>query len=323
MLTVSAAEETLGKQFKTYEEQIELLRQRGMVVDDIAWVTGLLQRVSYYRLSGYWYSFRMRKARGDGRADAFLEGTTLRDVAAVYDFDCRLRAAALAALAPIELSVRAQLGHELGKIDPFAHLRPDLLGATARQPRTIRPSERYRRWKSRYEHELVHSHEDFVLHHRQKYGGRLPVWAAVEVLDWGNLTHLYNMAPASARDVVAARVTLTAAQLGSWLKCLNIVRNYAAHHGRMFNRVYTLTPRLPRADTHPELAALRSSMNRAFGQLTLVQYLLDKLQIGDRCLLPEVLRTYPQVHILPLSHVGAPEDWDDHPLWRAARAAHC
>ncbi|HMR48736.1 MAG TPA: Abi family protein [Arachnia sp.] len=318
MLTVSAAEETLGKQFKTYEEQIELLRKRGMIVDDAAWVTSLLQRVSYYRLSGYWYPFRARKARG-GRADAFLEGTTLRDVAAVYDFDSRLRAATLAVLAPIELSVRAQLGHELGRIDPFAHLRPDLLGPTARQPRTVRPSECYRKWKSRYERELVHSHEDFVLHHRQKYGGRLPVWAAVEVLDWGNLTHLYNMAPASARDVVAARVTLTAAQLGSWLKCLNIVRNYAAHHGRMFNRVYTLTPRLPRANTHPELAVLGASMNRAFGQLTLIQYLLDALQVGDPHLLPGVLRTYPTVPVLPLSHLGAPDDWDDHPLWSAAR----
>ncbi|WP_240322586.1 Abi family protein [Austwickia chelonae] len=37
----------------------------------------------------------------------------------------------------------------------------------------------------RYENELRQSREDFVHHHRQKYGGRLPVWAATELMDWG------------------------------------------------------------------------------------------------------------------------------------------
>ncbi|MDF1489713.1 Abi family protein [Tessaracoccus caeni] len=302
-----------GKQFKSYQEQVELLESHGMFIDDVEWAITLLRRVSYYRLSGYWYSFRRFRADGNARSNSFVEGASLRDVAAIYDFDCRLRAAAFAALAPIELSIRGLIGHELGKIDPYAHLHVELLGPTARQPRSIDASDEYLHWKRRYESELRSSREDFVEHHRVRYGGRLPVWAAVEVLDWGNLSYLYGFAPNRARDTIAARTGLTAAQLQSWLRCLNIVRNYAAHHGRMFNRTYTFQPRLPARGAYPELAGL--SMNRTFGQLTLVQHLLHTLQVGNRRLLPRTLCTYPYVRLLPITHLGTPNDWESHPLW--------
>ncbi len=38
----------------TYGEQIDLLRERGMVIDAERG-RGALERIGYYRLSGYWY----------------------------------------------------------------------------------------------------------------------------------------------------------------------------------------------------------------------------------------------------------------------------
>ena len=113
------------KSFKTYEEQIDLLIERGMYVVDRERAIEKLRRVNYYRLSGYWYPFRMRKPGGDGRSDRFLPGSTFDDVVALYDFDARLRVAVLAALAPVELSMRALVGHALGEIDPCIHLNAD------------------------------------------------------------------------------------------------------------------------------------------------------------------------------------------------------
>lgn len=304
-----------SKEFKTYSEQVALLQARGMIVDDTGWASAKLQQINYYRLSGYWYSFRQLRANSPGRADSFIDGSTLRDVIAIYDFDVRLRTAVFAALAPIELSIRALLGHELGEVDPHAHLEPNLLGATAREERSARPSRQYDRWKSRYDQEVGQSREDFVKHH-QKYGGRLPVWVAVEVLDWGSLSNLYALAPVNAREAVANRVGLGAPQLGSWLKSLNIVRNYAAHHCRMFNRVYALTPRLPQGGRHPELKQLEPSMSRTFGQITLIRHLSDQLGVGNPRLLRTVLKSYPEIAILPFSHLGAPADWASYELWK-------
>lgn len=289
------------KAYNTYAEQVGLLASRGMDMGDLARAEETLGRVNYYRLSGYWYPFRVLAEAG--RRDEFYEGTRFDDVVALYEFDERLRSATFTALTPVELAVRAHLGHQLGRIDPCVHLEPSGLGPTARK------GSRYATWLARYERELRQSREDFVAHHAQKYGGRLPVWAAVELLDWGSLTYLYGFAPRGVQDVVADACGLTAPQLLSWLKALNLVRNTCAHHGRLFNRVHTITPKLPKAGTHPDLDAVEADWSRTFGQLTLVQFLADRLGVGRSKLLPAVLRSFPAVRIVPISHLGVPSGW--------------
>lgn len=290
------------KEYKTYAEQVELLESRGMDMADRDLAIATLRRVNYYRLSGYWYPFR--KVSVSGRQDDFYPGTRFSDVVALYEFDARLRAATFAALMPVELAIRALLGHELGRIDPCAHLDPSKLGPTARR------GDQYARWVKRYQNELDQSREDFVAHHDQKYGGRLPVWAATELLDWGSLTYLYGFAPRQVQDVVARACGLTAPQLTSWLKALNLVRNTCAHHGRLFNRVHTITPKLPQVSQHPDLDAVSTDWTRTFGQLTLVQFLADRLGVGRSKLLPAVVKSFPTVRIVPASHMGIPSGWE-------------
>lgn len=302
------------KQFKSYAKQIELLESRGMQISNRAEAMQTLQNVSYYRLSGYWYSFRKLKADETGRTDSFIEGSSFSEVLSLYEFDARLRTAVLRSLEPIELAFRARLGHVLGESDPLIHLKPESLGPQAKG-NSDGASQRYLKWRSNYDCELARSREDFVNHHNQKYGGRLPVWAAVEILDWGGLTHLFGMAPQGVRNSMAGDLGLTGPQLESWMKSLNIVRNTAAHNGRLFNRVYTLTPRLPRQNQDNPLLTLTGVMNRCFGQLSLIQYLLHHLKIGNYRLLPAVLQTYPPDCLVPLSHTGTPNNWISHPLW--------
>jgi abortive infection bacteriophage resistance protein len=297
------------KQYLSYDEQVTRLRDRGMDVGNPGEAAAMLKRISYYRLSGYWYPFR-RLVDGE-RLDTFFEGTTLADVSALYNFDSGLRAMTLAGLSQIELTVRASLGHELGRVHECAHLDPDLLGPLAQK-------RDYQEWLGKYEREMLRSREDFVEHHQLKYGGMLPVWAAVEILDWGGLTQLFRLSPFHVQDAVADEFGLSRAQMGSWLKSLNIVRNVSAHHGRLFNRVFALAPKLPAPGRYPDLDACASpglGFTRAFGHLSLIQFMLRKRGIGSPVLLPRTLANYPRVQRVPVSHTGAPEDWQHLSLW--------
>lgn len=192
----------------------------------------------------------------------------------LYRFDAKLRHVVSGELAAVELAVRALLGHELGRIDPFVHLDADLLGAPAGQEVGKRGETRHQIWLRKYESALASSREDFVGHHKKNYGGKLPIWAAVEVMDWGMLSHLYAMSPGPARNPVAGACALRPPQLESWLRSLNIVRNYSAHHARMCNRVFDIKPRL---SDDPRLGVVKGQENRVFTQLTLIQYLLREL----------------------------------------------
>lgn len=294
------------KPYRTYDEQVALLLQRGMDVGDRDQAARVLQRINYYRLSGYWYPFRQQSSTG--RGDDFYPGTRLDDVVALYEFDARLRAATFSVLAPIELAFRALLGHQLGRIDPYVHLDPTLLGPTARD-RAVGESASYRRWREGFDRELGQSREDFVAHHHTKYGSKLPTWAAVELLDWGALSYLYGFAPRDVQDSIADVCGLRSPQLTSWLKTLNLLRNTCAHHGRLFNRVHTFTPKLPTVGIHPDLDAAATQWNRTFGQLTMIQFLLDRLALGRMRMLPAVVKSYPQITLIPLSHFGANRNW--------------
>ena len=124
------------------------------------------------------------------------------------------------------------------------------------------------------------------------------------------------MSPRVAQVKVADAVNLTSPQLESWLKALNIVRNIAAHHGRMYNRVYGKTPRLPRRETHPEVLFCAGALNRIFGQVTLIQYLLRVLEVGNLKILPSVFKTFPENAIVPFWSTGAPDGWIQSGLWK-------
>lgn len=65
------------KPYLTIDEQVEMLRARGMTIDGDPerW----LRAVNYYRLSGYWYIYRVlsRDGRGDPvRTDRFSPETS-------------------------------------------------------------------------------------------------------------------------------------------------------------------------------------------------------------------------------------------------------
>ncbi len=286
-----------------------------MLIGDRASAKHLLHQLNYYRLSGYWYPMRRFSPATRAASDQFRKGASFELVVNLYKFDDELRRIVFVELGRLELAIRSMIGHELGRIDPLAHLNPASLGALARQqnPRRAGKKPLYDLWLHKYQAALKRSSEDFVKHHNQKYGGKLPVWAAVEIMDWGALSRLYDMASNPVRDKIARSCGLTAPQFGSWLQSLNIVRNYAAHHARMFNRVYGMKPRLPKDG---ELASLQPAANRTFGQLSLIQYLHRHLGTSPAIELPELLRRYPDNSLVPFSRLGAPEDWNEFSFWK-------
>ena len=121
------------KPWRSFQEQLETLKARGLLVDNDSAALDYLRRIGYYRLSGYWYPLRMidpiasAAQRKPVRRDEFVPGSRFEDVVRLYVFDKKLRLLALDALERIEMAVRVDVAHLLGKRDPLAHLRADCL----------------------------------------------------------------------------------------------------------------------------------------------------------------------------------------------------
>lgn len=127
------------------------------------------------------------------------------------------------------------------------------------------------------------------------------------------MSNLYGMSPDIVRNSISERCGLTAPQLGSWLKVLNVLRNYVAHHNRTYNRVFSITPKLPEGNS--DFEKIGKSSNRLFMQLTMIRYLSKKLTICRPDGFSELLETFPRTPLLTLRVTGAPEDWRALSLW--------
>ncbi len=120
--------------------------------------------------------------------------------------------------------------------------------------------------------------------------GKRP-WAAVEIMDGGMLSHLYQMSPNDAQIAMSEKCGLTTAQLGSWLKSLNVVRNLSAHHARMYNRVYDIKPKLPQ---NKKWQPIENNKKHIFGFMTMIEVLISDFNLEHDETLESILQNFPQ-----------------------------
>lgn len=310
------------KPYKTYPDQLAQLEGRGLTVADRSAALAALQRLGYYRLSGYFYALRKTNPVGKpGRQNDFETGASFELVVALADFDKRLRLLALDAIESVEIAVRVAIAYRLGKFDPLAHLQPRLLDGRFTQQRPGQAQSRHQDWIARFEEQCSKSREEFMQHHREVYGGQVPIWAAIEVWDFGLLSRFFEGMASRDQNALAHQLRLGQGDvLESWLRSLNFVRNVAAHHSRLWNRRNPATLKLPSLDAARGLALLRShpdSLSRVFGAFTALAWLLQVITPGSDwpARVRSLVASFPTTPLLSLEAAGFPEGWEQDPLW--------
>lgn len=246
---------TTLKPWKSTAEQLELLKSRGLLVDDEQAALDYLARIGYYRLSGYWYPLRKidkaesQKQGRPVRSDIFIKGSHFEDAVKLYVFDKRLRLLALDALERIELAVRVDIAYLLGDKDPLAHENPDCLhGNFAKKlisKGVHQGKTEHEIWLEKYESMIWRSRrEPFVEHHKAKYNNNLPIWVAIEIWDFGLLSRLFSGLKHADKNLIAQKYNVDGVTFAKWLRSLNFIRNVSAHHSRLWNtNVLELSPK--------------------------------------------------------------------------------
>ena len=240
----------------TTTEQILLLRSRGMDVDE-ALARQWLPHVGYYRLSAYWYPAKARDA-SERRTDKFDAPITFHHVAALYEADRKLRTLVHDGMERIEVAVRAHVGDLLCSTDALAY----------RDPSRFRDSFKHAAWLETAKKRAIRArkHNEAIRHHDNEYGGQYPFWVLADVLDFADVSRLFEGLPTKDQRHVAEGLGVTLAldrlsksqqnkakkhsPLARWLEQLTIVRNICAHHGRLWNRSLMPAPTPAASDVY-------------------------------------------------------------------------
>lgn len=308
----------------TVHQQLALLKERGLQVCDDAEALKSLERFGYYRLSGYFYPLRKTKPVGQpGRLSEFVNGASLDLVVQLAQFDKKLRLLVLDGIETVEVAVRVAVAHKLGQINPLAHLEQRFLDGKFTRPNQRAPHipSGHEKWCERYKKALAESKEEFVAHHFANYNGKMPIWAAIEVWDFGMLSWLFSGMQARDQNAVAARFgRLDGHVLASWLRTFNFIRNVSAHHSRLWNRAMAEIPALPALERCRALDVLHRNEHakeRLFGALTCLWYLVRSIEPKStwKHQVKELLATFPASEMVSLSSAGFVPDWENGSLW--------
>jgi len=288
----------------SYEAQIQILKDRGLIIKDEDFARHCLEHHNYYRLSAYRFPLAV-----SGSPDRFLPDTTFDDLWNLYHFDRTLRQLVSEAVKRVEISVRSRwvyvLSHRYG---PLAY----------EDPKVFRDLKRHNAALDLLDNELKKSHEVFVKHYRERYQmKRPPIWAMSEVLTFGSLSRFYeNVKRTSDKKEISRTYDLSPELLKSLLEHCVYIRNLCAHHSRLWNRQFTISVELPNRSPVSVVESIHPSEDRRiYNTLVLLLHMLKIIEPHARwpVRLVDLLNTIsPRFH----PHMGFPSDWMDRPLWK-------
>jgi abortive infection bacteriophage resistance protein len=311
----------------SFPDQLELLKSRGLDVSDERAALSYLGRIGYYRLSAYWYPFRVwtmqQDAKGEQithrRTDQFMPGARFVDAVNLYLFDKKLRLITLDALERIEVALRVDIAYLLGERNTFAHLDAgELHSGFAGKPRRDGKTA-HQVWCERHEQLVARSKEEFVKHYHAKHGPALPIWVAIEVWDFGTMSQLFAMMKVFDQQRIAAKYGVADWKVfQSWLRSLSYLRNLVAHHSRLWNRNVVDQPKLPRPEAMAwcdAFAGKNDLLAKPFLLLSICRHMVQIIcpDTAWHLRLGEHLRSFPAQYVTPprsIADMGTPPGWD-------------
>lgn len=297
---------TYSKKAYTIEEHILQLQGRGMLIADVELAKHYLSHVSYYRLAGYWWPMQADKVN-----HVFKENSKFEDVVNLYNFDRELRVLLFDVIEKIEISIRTKLIYHLShEFDPWWFQNPELFEDTQALVKTL----------ATIQEEIERSKDTFIVDHKKRYKEDKrfpPAWKTLEMTSFGSLSKLYGNLKNTiqSKDIIAQELgAVNHTYLPSWLQSIAQIRNYCAHHSRLWNKNLPGTPKILSKPPNAWIKDVPSNTQQLYLHLCIMRYLLNVVVPENtfNVRLKELIDKYPNVDPNAL---GLKPDWEKEPLW--------
>lgn len=286
------------------EEQIDLLKKYDLKVDNKKFASKVLSEVSFFRLKCYFNTFLANK-----KAKLFCEGTKFEHIVSLYNFDRKLRSIIFTSFQRFEIALRTKMIQYFSVHGPFwfAEERENI------NDRLFQDN------LATIDKELKCTKEDFIMAHLKKYKSPKypPAWKTLEIISFGTLVKLYcNFADKAAKEIVAEDFRVGSFKIfESWLRCLSLLRNFSAHHARIWNRNFSSIPKMPDHLDFEWINVKTTDSSKLYALLCIFAYLLDSLD-DDSGFKSRIKKLVGQYSKTDISLAGFPRNWKNEPLWK-------
>lgn len=285
------------------DEIIGMLRSQGLTVDDYDRAVHILENVSYSRLKSYLVPLMTSRA-----PHRFRDGATFEQAYAIYGFDRRLRELVFHEMEKIEISIRTHIAYASNGSEG---------GYWFTNPEHFRNKSSHAFLLRKIKSDVEHSDNDAIVSFRSKYSNEFPpCWLTLEATSMGTLGVIYEeMSDGELKSRIASYYGLDPTTFNSWFKHMIYIRNYCAHHNRLWNKHFTNRPRFPEKTGKPFADAGYESVGTVYFTLCIIKYFQDTVK-PQNTFARRVRGLIDNFPVIDPSLMGFPSGWKSDPFWR-------
>ena len=299
-----------GKIFKTLDEQVEILKNKGLVIKDEAKARNILLRENYFFISGYRHLFTIEK-------DKFLTGTTFEELYATFLSDRAITNTFFKNILVVENNIKSITSYQLSRKYGFKekdYLNPDNFSQDSLQSRQVYDVLNKVKRQIR-----VNGRKHTATFHYIEHYGYIPFWILVKVLSFGIMAEFFDILKYEDQEDISNFYQINPEVLEIYLSLLSNFRNVCAHEDILYDH---RTQRfIPDTKYHKLLNIPQNEdgyiygKNDLFSLVIMMKILLSKDDFEDMIdeIKREVNRLDRVVNVVPLdtilNRIGFPSNW--------------
>ena len=218
----------MKKEFKNLDEQIEIFRSKGLLIDDVNYAKEVLFRENYFFLNGY--RFLLMRSNVDRR---YVDGASFYELYSLFLFDRTLRNILFKYILVIENNIKSIISYQLSL--KYGYREKDYLvpkNFTSNKEKAKQVADILKKMKRQIN--LNAAQHTATSHYVNNYG-YIPLWVLVKVLSFGIVGELYSILKKEDQLGIADIYGIDIDILSNYLTILSNYRNLCAHEDILFS----------------------------------------------------------------------------------------
>lgn len=260
----------MGVKAITLDEQIQLLRSRGMVINNEEKAKEVLSDIGYYRLGFYWFPMEIDYPNKNNRNHLFKDTADFDDAVRLYYFDFKLRNILLKYLSRIEISFKTSLIYFVSKIydsHPTWFVNPIIVNRSFIQNFDVEVyNSKFRKNKV-----IARHHKKYI---NDKYA---PAWKTIEFMTLGGVISLYtSLNNNDLKRKIATIYNINRVEVfENYINLIRDIRNVCAHS----NVLYDFAP-IRSIRKGPALMTNVVNNQNLRGAYKIIEYIIKQISIN-------------------------------------------
>jgi len=218
----------MDKRATTIDEQIDLLKSRGLIIPDECKAKEILMDIGFYRLGFYSFPYEETFPNLNDRTHKYRKNISFADVVELYYFDYDLRNILTYYLNRIEVNLRTFITYTVSnyyKSSPTWFVDNSIM---------------HRKYIDDFEDKVYKTIREnpVIKRHHQKYiNDRFaPAWKTVEFMTLGNICSLfYSLKEERLKRSIAAHYGCGLGVFSNYIETIRVIRNTCAHGACIYN----------------------------------------------------------------------------------------